>query len=92
MDILTRSFLGEYQSFDLSQPTSQTGGKGVVLERIKGAGQYSTLAMIGDGYTDYEAFPPADLFIGFGGNVMRQRVRELSPWYVTSFADLLECL
>ena len=86
------SLLGEYQSFDLARPTSQTGGKRAVVEGIKRAGQYRTLAMIGDGYTDYEAFPPADLFIGFGGNVMRQKVRELSPWYVTSFKELLDSL
>lgn len=55
-------------------------------------GQYSTLAMVGDGYTDYEAFPPADVFIGFGGNVTRQKVRDLSPWYVTSFRELMEAL
>ena len=48
--------------------------------------------MVGDGYTDYEAFPPADVFIGFGGNVTRQKVRDLSPWYVTSFRELMEAL
>ena len=88
----TTTLSGDYKSFDLSQPTSQSGGKGIVLQRIKTEGQYSTLTMIGDGYTDYEAFPPADVFIGFGGNVMRQKVRDLSPWYVTSFRELMEAL
>ena len=87
-----RCSLGEYQSFDTTQPTSQSGGKGLVLRQIKTAGGYGALAMIGDGYTDFEAFPPADVFVGFGGNVQRQKVRELSPWYVTSFAELLDAL
>lgn len=29
---------------------------------------YRNLVMIGDGITDLEASPPADVFIGFGGN------------------------
>ncbi|KAI6658629.1 Phosphoserine phosphatase-like [Oopsacas minuta] len=83
---------GDYNTFDFNQPTSQTGGKGLVIQRIKTEGQYNTLTMIGDGYTDYEAFPPADVFIGFGGNVMRQKVKDLSPWYVTSFTELINAL
>ena len=30
--------------------------------------------MIGDGATDLAAAPPADAFIGFGGNVVRDTV------------------
>ena len=31
-----------------------------------------------------------DGFIGFGGNVIREKVKENSPWFVTSFQELLD--
>ena len=48
--------------------------------------------MIGDGMTDLEAYPPADLFIGFGGNVLRENVQKQAPWYVTTFKELIDAL
>lgn len=33
---------------------------------------------------------PQSAFIGFGGNVIRQQVKERSSWYVTSFGELLK--
>lgn len=33
---------------------------------------YKNLVMVGDGATDMEACPPADAFIGFGGNQVCQ--------------------
>jgi len=46
--------------------------------------------MIGDGATDMEASPPADAFIGFGGNVVREKVKNGAKWFVNSFDKLLE--
>ena len=34
------------------------------------------MVMVGDGATDMEAKPPADGFIGFGGNKVRETVRK----------------
>ncbi len=31
-----------------------------------------------------------DTFIGFGGNVVREKVRAGAPWYVYDFQDLIE--
>ena len=53
---------------------------------------FYSLVMIGDGMTDLEAYPPADLFIGFGGNVTRENVKKNSPWFVTDFSELIETL
>ena len=47
------------------------------------------MIMIGDGATDLEACPPADGFIGFGGNVVRDKVKLNSAWFVHSFEELL---
>jgi hypothetical protein len=44
--------------------------------------------MIGDGATDMEA--NADGFIGFGGNVIREKVRDNASWFVNSFYELTD--
>lgn len=31
-----------------------------------------------------------DTFIGFGGNVVREKVKAGAPWYVYDFQDLIE--
>jgi phosphoserine phosphatase len=39
--------------------------------------------MVGDGATDMQAKPPADLFIGYGGVVVREAVRDGADLFVT---------
>lgn len=41
--------------------------------------------MVGDGATDMEASPPADAFVGFGGNQIRDIVKNGADWFVTEF-------
>lgn len=55
---------GEYAGFDDTEPTSRTGGKGLVIRRLKEQHSYQRVIMIGDGATDAEASPPAEGFIG----------------------------
>lgn len=38
---------------------------------LKQAHGYRNLVMVGDGATDMEACPPADAFVGFGGNQVK---------------------
>uniref|UniRef100_A0A8D8ARS1 Phosphoserine phosphatase n=1 Tax=Culex pipiens TaxID=7175 RepID=A0A8D8ARS1_CULPI len=58
-------FNGSYAGFDTNQVTSKSGGKGEAIKLIKGRfNSNKVVAMIGDGMTDLEACPPADLFIG----------------------------
>jgi phosphoserine phosphatase len=78
--------------FDESQPTSRSGGKKNVIETLKKQFGYERLVMIGDGATDLEACPPADAFIGFGGNQIRQIVKEKAKWFVTDFMVLCKAL
>lgn len=85
-------FNGEYAGFDENEPTSRSGGKGLVIRRLKEQFGYQRVIMIGDGATDAEASPPADGFIGFGGNVLREEVRKRASWYVTDFQDLITSL
>ncbi|XP_026564307.1 phosphoserine phosphatase isoform X1 [Pseudonaja textilis] len=83
-------FNGEYAGFDETQPTAESGGKGQVISYLKEQFQFKKVVMIGDGATDMEACPPADCFIGFGGNVIRKQVKEKAKWYITHFDELLK--
>ncbi|XP_071446010.1 phosphoserine phosphatase isoform X2 [Hetaerina americana] len=83
-------FDGDYAGFDEEQPTSRSGGKGTVIENLKRSFGYKKLVLIGDGATDLEACPPADAFIGFGGNVVRDEVKRGAKWFVTDFNELTE--
>ncbi len=77
---------------DPDRPTSRSGGKRVVMERLLADGAERPLVMVGDGMTDLEARPPADLAIGFGGVVVREKVRAEADWFARSFAELESAL
>lgn len=85
-------FNGEYAGFDENEPTSKNGGKGEVVRLLKQEHGYSNVVIIGDGATDLEACPPADAFIGYGGNVLREEVKNRAAWYVTDFQELIDAL
>lgn len=85
-------FDGEYVTFDDREPTCSTGGKPKVVSILKEKFGYQRLVMIGDGATDMEACPPADAFIGFGGNQIRTKVQEGAQWFVTDFQELINIL
>ena len=83
---------GAYAGFDLDALTSQDGGKAEVLRRLVLRGGYTPIVMVGDGATDLQARPPADVFVGFGGVVDREVVRRGSDWMVYSFEQVLDVL
>ncbi|CAG5131191.1 unnamed protein product [Candidula unifasciata] len=81
---------GSFAGFDTDELTSETGGKPKVVQLIKDKYSLKTLVFVGDGVTDMEACPPADAFIGYGGNVVRNKVKEESAWYITDFKQLTD--
>lgn len=86
------TYNGDYATFDTNQPTSHSGGKGEAINLIRkrfSNDRKLLITMMGDGATDMEASPPADYFIGFGGNVVREPVFRKSQFYVTDFKNLL---
>lgn len=85
-------FTGEYAGFDETQPTSRSGGKAEVIELLKKEKGFKCVVHIGDGSTDLEASPPADAFIGFGGNVIRESVKIRAQYFVMNFDDLRRSL
>lgn len=83
------TFNGEYAGFDINQPTSHSGGKGEAIQLIRQElADNANIVMIGDGATDLEASPPADHFIGYGGNIVRDEVRNRAKYYATFFGQL----
>ena len=66
---------GEYAGFDESSPLARSGGKRTVLERWLPE-LPRPIMLVGDGATDLEARPLADLFVAFAGVVERPVVIE----------------
>ncbi|XP_028131477.1 phosphoserine phosphatase [Diabrotica virgifera virgifera] len=85
-------FTGEFAGFDENEPTSRSGGKAVVINHIKSVYNFKNVVLVGDGATDLEAAPPADAFIGYGGNVIRQAVKSKAKWFITDFNEIIEVL
>ncbi|XP_019877426.1 phosphoserine phosphatase [Aethina tumida] len=83
---------GDYAGFEENEPTSKSGGKAVVINYLKETYNYKNVILIGDGATDLEASPPADGFIGYGGNVIRPTVKAKAKWFVTDFNEIIDVL
>ena len=76
---------GSYSSFDATSPTSRDGGKKTVVQGLIETNGYNGVVMIGDGATDMQARPPASAFIGYGGIVVRDKVKNGADWFITDF-------
>lgn len=76
---------GSYKTFDERAPTSRDGGKKAVIQTLIDQHGYSGVVMVGDGATDMQARPPASAFIGYGGIVVRDKVRDGADWFITDF-------
>ena len=81
---------GEYAGFDANEPTSADQGKPKALGAIKERFGYETMIMVGDGATDAQAKPPADAFVGFGGVVVREAVKDKACWFVRDFDAMID--
>ncbi|ESO90563.1 hypothetical protein LOTGIDRAFT_164153 [Lottia gigantea] len=80
---------GKYIGFDENEATSESGGKKRVVELLIKKYNYKNVIMVGDGATDMEASPPASAFIGYGGNVVRENVKNNAKWFITDFQELI---
>jgi phosphoserine phosphatase len=82
---------GNYKDFDRRSFLTRSGGKELLVRDIR-ARSHGKAAFVGDGVSDLEAKPAVDLFIGFGGVVVRPRVKENADLYVTNLNDVLRHL
>jgi phosphoserine phosphatase len=72
---------GKYKDFDRRSLLTRNGGKELVVRAIVARAKGAS-AFVGDGVSDLETQPVVDLFIGFGGVQMRQRVKDNAKVYV----------
>eukprot|EP00798_Chlamydomonas_sp_ICE-L_P024585 gene24585-10198_t len=85
---------GAYAGFDDKEFTCQSGGKPAAICHIKSAFGLESIIMVGDGATDMEARleGAADLFIGYGGVVVRENIADKADWYIMKIEQLLEAM
>jgi len=79
---------GNYRDFDRRSLLARAGGKELVVRAVR-ARSKGGAAMVGDGASDLEAKGAVDVFIGFGGVVVRPVVRENADVFVTELGDVL---
>lgn len=79
---------GSYKGFDATFPPTRSGGKPLVVRQLKERLQPGRTVMVGDGVSDLETLPEVDLFVGFGGFVVRPAVKEKAPAWITKFSEL----
>jgi phosphoserine phosphatase len=79
---------GSYVGFDETYPTTRSGGKPEIVQRLRAELRPAAVVMVGDGVSDLEAKLAADLFVGFGRYVTRERVRREADHFINSLADL----
>jgi len=41
---------------------------------------------------NYHIITDLFFFVGFGGNIIREHVKQRAQWFVTNFDDLAKCL
>jgi len=71
---------GNYLGFDESSPMTQRAGKKQIISKIKQ--KYPKILHIGDGNNDLAVKPIVDLFIGYGGSVTRDGVKNNADVFI----------
>lgn len=79
---------GSYKGFGEDYPTTRNLGKNEVIREWKNAMLPECCVMMGDGVSDLETKGDVDVFIGFGGVVIRPKVEAGSDYWLTDLQDL----
>ena len=83
---------GNYAGYDRDFPTTRSGGKPLVVARLKAEFNPAKVIAVGDGVSDLEMKPEVDLFAGFGGYVARPAVRDQAPAFIYKLQELVALL
>lgn len=83
---------GNYGGYDRDFPTTRSGGKPLVVARLKAELQPTRVIAVGDGVSDLEMKPEVDLFAGFGGYVARPAVRAQAHCFLRNLSEILQHL
>eukprot|EP00124_Ichthyophonus_hoferi_P001483 Ihof_evm8s78 gene=Ihof_evmTU8s78 len=80
---------GEFLGHHEKEMTARSGGKTRTVNYLIVQKGHTGIVMIGDGVTDMEAKPPALLFIGFGGNVIREKVKKGADIFAMNMQEII---
>lgn len=81
---------GNYYDFDRSRPTSLDQGKIKVIKQL--SEKFKNIIMIGDGSTDLDTQPYVSAFIGYGGNIIREKIKENANYYITDYSQIINTI
>ncbi len=79
--------VGDYAGFDEQSPLARSDGKATVLRGWLPELRAPVL-MVGDGMTDLEARPPADMFAAFTGVVRREPVVAVADFVAATMEEI----
>jgi phosphoserine phosphatase len=80
---------GNYLDFDREFPTTRSGGKPEWIRKHRQeVARPNRFVMVGDGSSDLETRPEVDLFVGFGGVVVREKVKSGAEVFLNNLAEL----
>lgn len=79
---------GSYKDYGNLYPTTRNGGKPEVIKELKIQYQAEKTIMVGDGVSDLETRDHVTCFIGYGGFVMREKVKNESDYYVNKLSEI----
>ena len=79
---------GRYAGYAEESPTAQTKGKNVVARRLREEFSARRLVMVGDGASDLEVKGDVDWMVGFGGYVVRERVKAGADAFIYRLCEL----
>jgi phosphoserine phosphatase len=80
---------GAYAGYGTDYPTTRNLGKNEIINEWKRATLPARVIMIGDGISDLETKPDVDLMVGFGGVVVREKVRIGADAWREDYVDIL---
>ena len=76
---------GSYSGYGSHFPTTRNDGKREIIRQWRENRKPQGVVMIGDGVTDLETRPEIDVFVGFGGVIEREAVRDAADIWITRY-------
>ncbi|MEI6327314.1 MAG: HAD-IB family phosphatase [Candidatus Roizmanbacteria bacterium] len=80
--------IGDYVGYDQNQLMAQENGKGLIVTEIKKMYPHSVIVHIGDSVSDLATQGKADLFIGYGGIVVRKKVKKAAKHFAMDYNEV----
>lgn len=84
---------GNFKDIDLDNPLSRNGGKLEIVKKILSPYNPKPYSIfIGDSVTDLETKEIVNLFIGYGGVKLREKVKKESDFFVKDLKEIVKLL